>query len=66
MNIKLVTSELGLTRDFWWHPYDATLVEAIRTSAKVLYGKGTEKVGALRSGSGSLVELGRRVTRRNG
>ena len=64
VNIKLVTSELGLTRDFWWHPYDATLVEAIRTSAKVLYGKGTEKVGALRSGSGSLVELGRRVTRK--
>jgi hypothetical protein len=64
VNIKLVTSELGLTRNFWWHPYDATLVQAIRTSAKVLYGKGSERVAALRSGSGSLVELGKRVTRK--
>jgi acyl-CoA reductase-like NAD-dependent aldehyde dehydrogenase len=64
VNIKLVTSELGLTRNFWWHPYDETLVQAIRTSAKVLYGKGAERAQALRSGSGSLVELGKRVTRR--
>ena len=39
-NIKTNSWEPGLTRDFWWHPYDSTLGEAVRASAKLLYGKG--------------------------
>ncbi len=34
VNIKMNAWEPGLTRDFWWHPYDRTLGEAVRASAK--------------------------------
>ena len=40
VNIKMNAWEPGLTRDFWWHPYDRTLGEAVQASAKILYGKG--------------------------
>ena len=38
MNIKHVAWEPGLTRDFWWQPYDETLGEALAASARLLYG----------------------------
>ena len=40
VNIKMNAWEPGLTRDFWWHPYDRTLGEAVQASARILYGKG--------------------------
>ena len=49
VNIKMNAWEPGLTRDFWWHPYDRTLGEAVQASAKILYGKGeTRHQGAAR------------------
>ena len=65
VNVKLVTSELGLTRNFWWHPYDQTLSDAIRGSAHLLYGKGRERIDALKATSGPLARLGRRITSRS-
>ena len=47
------------TRDFWWHPYDETLGEAVQASAKLLYGKGAQRIEALREGAGPLLEVGR-------
>ena len=40
VNVKMISWEPGLTRDFWWQPYDRTLGDAVRASAKLLYGKG--------------------------
>jgi succinate-semialdehyde dehydrogenase/glutarate-semialdehyde dehydrogenase len=63
-NIKHNSWEPGLTRDFWWHPYDATLGEAVKASAKLLYGKGAQRTKALREGAGPLLEVGRRTLKK--
>ena len=34
-NVKHVAWEPGLTRDFWWQPYDRTLGDALRSSARL-------------------------------
>jgi len=61
VNIKMNAWEPGLTRDFWWHPYDETLGEAVKASAKILYGKGETRAKALREGAGPLLKIGRRT-----
>jgi acyl-CoA reductase-like NAD-dependent aldehyde dehydrogenase len=61
VNIKMNAWEPGLTRDFWWHPYDQTLGEAVKASAKILYGKGEVRAKALREGAGPLLKIGRRT-----
>jgi succinate-semialdehyde dehydrogenase/glutarate-semialdehyde dehydrogenase len=66
VNIKMNAWEPGLTRDFWWHPYDATLGEAVRASAKILYGKGAVRSKALREGAGPLLKVGARTLRKRG
>jgi acyl-CoA reductase-like NAD-dependent aldehyde dehydrogenase len=60
VNVKTNAWEPGLARDFWWHPYDRTLGEAIRASARLLYGKGAERTKALREGGGPLLKATRR------
>ena len=66
VNIKMNSWEPGLTRDFWWHPYDRTLGEAVRASATLLYGKGAARTKALRKGAGPLLQVGRRTLRKRG
>src|SRR5687767_11815215 len=67
-NIKLLTWEPGLTRNFWWHPYDRTLGDAIRSSARLLYSRNGDRLEALRDGIGPLARVGVRTLRkrRNG
>jgi acyl-CoA reductase-like NAD-dependent aldehyde dehydrogenase len=64
VNIKMNTWEPGLVRDFWWHPYDRTLGEAVRASAKLLYGTGSARSTALREGIGPLLKVGARTLRK--
>ncbi len=64
VNVKMNSWEPGLTRDFWWQPYDRTLGDAVRASAKLLYGKGAERTAALREGVGPLLAVGRRTLRK--
>ena len=64
VNIKMNAWEPGLTRDFWWHPYDRTLGEAVQASAKILYGKGATRTKALREGAGPLLKVGRRTLKK--
>jgi acyl-CoA reductase-like NAD-dependent aldehyde dehydrogenase len=64
VNIKMNAWEPGLARDFWWHPYDRTLGEAVRASAKLLYGKAPARTKALREGAGPLLKVGRRTLRK--
>jgi succinate-semialdehyde dehydrogenase/glutarate-semialdehyde dehydrogenase len=64
VNIKMNAWEPGLARDFWWHPYDRTLGEAVRASAKLLYGKGAARTRALREGAAPLLRVGGRTLRK--
>jgi acyl-CoA reductase-like NAD-dependent aldehyde dehydrogenase len=64
VDIKLITYEPGLTRNFWWHPYDETLSDAMKASARLLYGKGGERIDALKNGAGPLLRVGKRITKR--
>jgi hypothetical protein len=56
--------EPGLARDFWWQPYDSTLGEAVRASAKLLYGKGATRSRAMREGAMPLLKVGGRTLRK--
>ncbi len=64
VNVKMNSWEPGLARDFWWHPYDQTLGEAVRASAKILYGKGATRTQALREGAGPLLKVGARTLKK--
>jgi succinate-semialdehyde dehydrogenase/glutarate-semialdehyde dehydrogenase len=64
VNIKMNAWEPGLARDFWWHPYDRTLGEAVRASARLLYGRGAARTRALREGAGPLLRVGARTLRK--
>ncbi|MEO8092693.1 MAG: aldehyde dehydrogenase family protein [bacterium] len=63
-NIKLVSWEPGRTRDFWWQPYDRTLGTAIRSSARLIYGRNGQRARALREGLVPLLRVGARTTRK--
>jgi succinate-semialdehyde dehydrogenase/glutarate-semialdehyde dehydrogenase len=64
VNVKLVSWEPGMTRDFWWQPYDETLGDAIRASARLLYGRNGQRVKALREGGIPLMKVGARTMRK--
>jgi acyl-CoA reductase-like NAD-dependent aldehyde dehydrogenase len=64
VNVKLVSWEPGLTRDFWWQPYDGDLGTALRSSARLLYGRGAARLGALREGAGPLARVTRKMLRK--
>jgi succinate-semialdehyde dehydrogenase/glutarate-semialdehyde dehydrogenase len=61
VNIKHVAWEPSKLRDFWWHPYDEALGQALRASAKLLYGQRKDRLEALRGGAGPLAKLARRT-----
>ncbi len=64
VNVKHVAWEPGLTRDFWWQPYDATLGAALRSSARLLYGRNGVRLKALREGLVPLARVGARTLRK--
>ena len=64
VNIKLVAWEPGLTRDFWWQPYDETLGTALRSSTRLLYGRNGTRLKALREGLVPLAKVGARTLRK--
>ncbi len=63
VNIKLLAWEPSRMRNFWWHPYDKALGKAMHAAAQLLYGRDSEKAGALRRGAPSLARLGRKALR---
>jgi succinate-semialdehyde dehydrogenase/glutarate-semialdehyde dehydrogenase len=65
VDIKMVSWEPGMTRDFWWQPYDRTLGEAVRASARLLYGRNGQRLRALREGGLPLAKVGARTLRKD-
>ena len=61
VNIKHVAWEPSKLKNFWWHPYDEQLGEALRASAKLLYGPRKAKLEALRTGARPLARLTQRL-----
>jgi succinate-semialdehyde dehydrogenase/glutarate-semialdehyde dehydrogenase len=57
VNVKLLAWEPSRTRNFWWHPYDASLPSAMDASAKLLYGRDDDKAAALRKGFVPLAKV---------
>jgi succinate-semialdehyde dehydrogenase/glutarate-semialdehyde dehydrogenase len=64
VNVKLLAWEPGLTRDFWWQPYDETLGKAVRASARLIYGSNGTRLSALREGLVPLLRVGARTMRK--
>ena len=64
VNVKHVGWEPGLTRDFWWQPYDEDLGKALRSSARLLYGRGATRLRGLREGIGPLARVGAKMVRK--
>jgi acyl-CoA reductase-like NAD-dependent aldehyde dehydrogenase len=64
VEIKSVSWNSARSRDFWWHPYDGNLGEAIRASAALLYGPHGSRLRALREGGGALLKTGAKTLRR--
>jgi succinate-semialdehyde dehydrogenase/glutarate-semialdehyde dehydrogenase len=64
VNVKHIAWEPGLVRDFWWQPYDEDLGAALRSSARILYGRGATRMTGLREGLGPLARLGRKTLRK--
>ena len=64
VNIKHVAWEPGLTRDIWWQPYDRALGTALRSSARLLYGRNGGRLKALREGIVPLTKVGARALRK--
>jgi succinate-semialdehyde dehydrogenase/glutarate-semialdehyde dehydrogenase len=64
VNVKQLSYEPGLTRNFWWHPYDRALGRSMHEAAHLLYGRDSEKLAALRRGARSFARLGAKVVKR--
>ncbi|MGH2966611.1 MAG: aldehyde dehydrogenase family protein [Solirubrobacterales bacterium] len=65
VDVKLVSWEPGITRDFWWQPYDRTLGQAVRASARLLYGRNGQRLRALREGGLPLMRATARTLRKD-
>ena len=63
VNVKQIAWEPSRTRNFWWHPYDRSLGEALDSAAKLLYGRDADKASALRHGAGPLAKLAKKSLR---
>ncbi|MDX6642485.1 MAG: hypothetical protein QOD76_447 [Solirubrobacteraceae bacterium] len=63
VNVKLVVYEPSLIRNFWWYPYDETLGRAVRATAKLLYGRESDRERALREGAVPLLKVAARTLR---
>ena len=64
VNVKLLAWEPSRTRNFWWHPYDESLGEAMHASAELLYGRDDDKLSALRRGARPLMKVAAKMFRR--
>jgi succinate-semialdehyde dehydrogenase/glutarate-semialdehyde dehydrogenase len=63
VNIKTLSWEPSRLRDFWWHPYDPTLPQAMTAAARLLYGRDADKLPTLRQGARPLGRLAKKALR---
>jgi acyl-CoA reductase-like NAD-dependent aldehyde dehydrogenase len=63
VNVKQLVREPAVFRNFWWHPYDRALGQTLHESATLLWGRDSDKLGALRRGIRPLARVGGRLGR---
>jgi succinate-semialdehyde dehydrogenase/glutarate-semialdehyde dehydrogenase len=63
VNVKLRVWEPSTVRNPWWYPYDETLGRALKQTARLLYGRGSERADAIKEGVGPLMRLGTRLAK---
>jgi acyl-CoA reductase-like NAD-dependent aldehyde dehydrogenase len=63
-NVKLFTWEPGRARDVWWHPYDRALGKYFKAIPGLLYGRGGQRLKALRQGGLDLLRVTARTLRK--
>jgi succinate-semialdehyde dehydrogenase/glutarate-semialdehyde dehydrogenase len=64
VDVKTVAWEPGVTRNFWWQPYDSSMGTAVRSAARLLYGRNGQRLKALREGAVPLARMGARTLRK--
>jgi succinate-semialdehyde dehydrogenase/glutarate-semialdehyde dehydrogenase len=64
VTLKQLVYERGLAKNLWWHPYDASLGKTIHAAAEILYGRDSEKLGALREGIRPMLRRTARTLRK--
>ena len=64
VSVKHIAWDPAFARQFWWHPYGDSLVDAMRNSAKLLYGRDADKLDALKKGAGPLARVLRKTFER--
>jgi acyl-CoA reductase-like NAD-dependent aldehyde dehydrogenase len=64
VTLKQTLHERGLMKNVWWHPYDESLGKTIKTAAQLLYGRDSDKAGALRKGIGPMIKRSARMLRK--
>jgi hypothetical protein len=61
--IKHIGWDPSWAKQFWWHPYDESLGHAMEASAKLLYGRDDDKLGALRQGARPLAQVLKKISK---
>jgi succinate-semialdehyde dehydrogenase/glutarate-semialdehyde dehydrogenase len=61
VNVKHVAWEPSKVKNFWWHPYDESMGQALKASAQILYGPKAARIAALRRGAVPLARLARKT-----
>jgi succinate-semialdehyde dehydrogenase/glutarate-semialdehyde dehydrogenase len=64
VNVKQLSYEPGLTRNFFWHPYDASLGATLHQAARLLYGRDADKPEALRRAVRPAARVAAKMLRR--
>jgi succinate-semialdehyde dehydrogenase/glutarate-semialdehyde dehydrogenase len=64
VNVKQLSYEPGLTRNFFWHPYDASLAATLHQAARLLYGRDADKPEALRRAVRPAARVAAKMLRR--
>jgi hypothetical protein len=63
VNIKHIGSGPAWLGQFWWHPYDKSQAGAVTATARLLYGRRSEKLAALASGIAPLSKVAFRIAK---
>jgi acyl-CoA reductase-like NAD-dependent aldehyde dehydrogenase len=64
VQLKQLLHERGLAKNIWWHPYDESLGKTIKAAAQILYGRDSDKAGALRKNVAPMLKRTARTLRK--
>jgi acyl-CoA reductase-like NAD-dependent aldehyde dehydrogenase len=63
VDVRLRVWEPSRLRDLWWYPYDESLARTVKSAARYLYGRQSERLRTVREGAVPAARLARRLAR---